>query len=106
MNTTEQRLLVPIEATQGTYVRPASVQTDRSTWKFVYDLPIEIRRRIIIKLDSTTSDKNSVQHPFSLARYMQQIKTWAEAYDQETINIKEDELKSLYDNDFFEAMDL
>lgn len=41
-----------------------------------------------------------------IINYMHQIETWAEAYDQEASAMSLAECETLYDDAFFEAMDL
>lgn len=41
----------------------------------------------------------------SFLNYMRQVEMWAEAYDQETAVMPPEELETLYDDAFFEAMD-
>lgn len=43
---------------------------------------------------------------FSVSNYMRKLETWAEAYDQEAVVMSPEELEALYDDAFFEAMDL
>ena len=46
-------------------------------------------------------------HPgFSVSDYMCKLETWAEAYDQEAVVMSPEEFETLYDDAFFEAMDL
>jgi len=43
---------------------------------------------------------------FSVSNYMCKLETWAEAYDQEALVMSPEEFEALYDDAFFEAMDL
>jgi hypothetical protein len=43
---------------------------------------------------------------FSVSNYMCKLETWAEAYDQEAVVMSPEEFEALYDDAFFEAMDL
>lgn len=38
--------------------------------------------------------------------YVRQIEVWADAYDQERIVMSPEELEAIYDDAFFEAMEL
>lgn len=38
--------------------------------------------------------------------YMRQIEIWAECYDREAVSMSPEEFEALYDDAFFEAMDL
>jgi hypothetical protein len=38
--------------------------------------------------------------------YMHQVETWANAYDQEALKVSPQELEALYDESFFEAVEL
>lgn len=42
----------------------------------------------------------------SMATYMRQVEIWAECYDREAGTMSPEELEALYDDAFFEAMDL
>ena len=53
-----------------------------------------------------TTESQSSRHRSSFLDYMRQVEIWANAYARETAVITSEETEALYDDAFFEAMDL
>lgn len=52
------------------------------------------------------TENQSSRHRSSFLDYMRQVEIWAEAYAHETVVITSEEIEAIYDDAFFEAMDL
>ena len=80
--------------------RILSLLEERPYTKFFETYPVQYSTL----LDIVESQR--LQRSSSFLTYMHQMETWAEAYDQKASVMSLEECEALYDDAFFEAMDL